>query len=221
MNKKQRKQLSQIQIRYSYTNDLLVAMLDESEGMWYANDDKILFSNCAEGVSIVKGAYGALCIEHSSTPEIKVPINDPELIALIDEIRPKPKKVAKKSEKKKATSKKKEYTYMDVFKRVYDFMSHNTGFAPEDIESEDDEVDICLDDDGNEHTTWTNAKAFVGGDENEESIFEVIADLDMKYDKLASRWDAEFCNSCRILGKVNVKDTSPAGIMKALDKAGL
>ena len=89
MNKKQRKKLSKIQLRYSYTNDLLMTMLDESEGKWFTDDDTILFSNCVEGKSIVKGRDGALYIKQSSEPEIKVPIKDEELIALIDEIRPK------------------------------------------------------------------------------------------------------------------------------------
>ena len=122
---------------------------------------------------------------------------------------------------KKPTENKKPVTYMDVFKRVYDFMIYNTGYAPNKVEREDKRVSICLDDDGNEHKTWSNVKAFVGGDPEEASIFEEVAGLDDIYDKLASRWDAEFCDSCRILGNVKVKDTSPTGIMKALDEAEL
>ena len=103
-------------------------------------------------------------------------------------------------------------------------MHKKTGYAPNDEEIEDeenDEVDIGIDFDGWEHKTWSNVKAFVGGDPDEESIFEVVADLDARYEKLASRWDAEFAKNCRILGQVDVEDTSPAGIMKALDEAGL
>ena len=79
-----------------------------------------------------------------------------------------------------------------------------------------------------EHIVWQNVRTFLGGwteedddDYEKQSIFDLVAHLDMKYDKLDSRWDAEFAKNCRILGKVNVKDNSPAGIMKALDKAGL
>lgn len=113
-------------------------------------------------------------------------------------------------------------TYLDVYRRVVEIMRNRTGYAPDDVEdAEDGEIDICVDFDGNEHKTWTNARAFVGGDEEETSIFEEVWDLDSRYDKLASRWDAEFCDACRILGEVNVEDTSPVGIMKALDEAGL
>lgn len=136
----------------------------------------------------------------------------------------KPKKTAKKQSKPK----KKDYTnatYMDVFKRVYSIMLYETGYEPgnyDDIEDEENgEVDICLDYDGEEHKTWENVKAFVGGDPEVCSIFDEVADLDRAYEKLASRWDAEFCSACSVLGNVKVKDTSPAGIMKALDKAGL
>lgn len=155
---------------------------------------------------------GTLLKPLKSEPEIEVPIKDAELIALIDEIRPKPKKNYKG------------VTYMDVFDRVLDIMNKKNGYAPNDEEIEDEEngeVDICIDDDGWNHKTWTNVKAFVGGDPKESSIFDEVADLDASYHKLASRWDAEFCENCRILGKVDVKDNSPEGIMKALDKAGL
>ena len=139
----------------------------------------------------------------------------------------KSEKKVEKVEKKKAKPKKDDYTdttYLDVFDRVLGIMHKKTGYAPNDEEIEDeenDEVDICIDFDGWEHKTWSNVKAFVGGDPDEESIFEVVADLDARYEKLASRWDAEFAKNCRILGQVDVEDTSPAGIMKALDEAGL
>lgn len=134
------------------------------------------------------------------------------------------KKAEKKVEKKEAKTKKNDYTnttYLDVYKRVVGIMNDKTGYAPDDVESEDEEIDICIDPDGDEHKYWSNAKAFVGGDPDEPSIFDEVADLDAKYFKLASRWDAQFCSCCRILGQVDVKDTSPAGIMKALDEAGL
>ena len=129
-----------------------------------------------------------------------------------------------KEEKAGETANKKPVTYMDVFDRVLDIMDDKTGYAPYDgniKDEENGEVDIGLDFDGFKHRTWKNVKAFVGGDPDEESIFEVVADLDAVYHKLASRWDAQFCDSCRILGNVEVEDTSPAGIMKALDEAGL
>ena len=134
------------------------------------------------------------------------------------------KKAEKKVEKKKAEPTKDDYTnttYLDVYKRVVGIMNDKTGYAPDDVESEDEEIDICIDDDGDEHKYWSSAKAFVGGDPKEPSIFDEVADLYSKYYKLASRWDAEFADSCSILGEVKVKDTSPAGIMKALDEAGL
>lgn len=120
---------------------------------------------------------------------------------------------------------KKTVDYVECFERICSYMSDNTGFVPNLYENDEDydentEVDICLDFDGMEHSYWTNVRAFVGGAENEDSIFETIADLDKKYYKL-NRWDSEFCNSCRPLGAVKIKDRSPVGIMKAMDKAGL
>ena len=166
--------------------------------------------------------------------KMKMEIRDAEVVELIDEgvekaLKKAEKKVekvkkVKKAEKKEAKPKKNDYTdttYLDVYKRVVDIMNDKTGYAPDDVESEDEEVDICIDDDGDEHKYWSSAKAFVGGDPKEPSIFDEVADLYSKYYKLASRWDAEFADSCSILGEVKVKDTSPAGIMKALDEAGL
>lgn len=135
------------------------------------------------------------------------------------------KKIEKKAEKKKAepTNDYTNTTYLDVYKRVVDIMHDKTGYAPDrDIKDEkNEEIAICLDFDGNEQKYWSNAKAFVGGDPDEPSIFDEVADLYAKYEKLASRWDAEFADHCSILGEVDVEDTSPAGIMKALDEAGL
>lgn len=160
--------------------------------------------------------------------KIKYTIDDNVLTAGLKEGMKKAKaqkKVEKKAEKKKeAKPKKNDYTnttYLDVYKRVVGIMNDKTGYAPDDVESEDEEIDICIDPDGDEHKYWSSAKAFVGGDPEENSIFDEVADLDAIYFKLASRWDAQFCSSCRILGQVDVKDTSPAGIMKALDEAGL
>lgn len=137
----------------------------------------------------------------------------------------KVEKKVKKVEKKKAEPTKDctNTTYLDVYKRVVDIMNKKTGYAPDrDIKDEEnEEIDICIDDDGNEHKSWSSAKAFVGGDPKETSIFDEVADLYAIYDKLASRWDAGFADNCSILGEVDVKDTSPDGIMKALDEAGL
>ena len=221
MNKKLKLRLRKLEQHYANMHELLLSMLDDNDGgHWFANDERVLFSNATEGTSICQEPDGTLYLESSSAPESKEAITDQRIIDLINEIRPKKKVAKKKAEPKKNY---KNATYMDVFKRVVGIMNDKTGFAPyDDIEDEENgEIDICTDYDGDEHKTWSNAKAFVGGDPEESSIFEEVADLDAKYEKLASRWDAEFASSCRILGKVDVKDTSPAGIMKALDKAGL
>lgn len=188
--------------------------------LWPTKDSKMIYTSHAAN-AIVDDGDGTLYV--GDCGQYECPITDPELLELIDAIRPKQKKVAKK---KKAQLKKNyaNATYMDVFKRVVGIMNDKTGYAPNDDEIEDEEnygVDICIDDDGFDHKTWSNVKAFVGGDPEEPSIFEEVADLDAIYYKLANRWEAEFAKNCRILGKVDVKDTSPAGIMKALDKAGL
>lgn len=166
-------------------------------------------------------------------------LTDKELEELIDarlkivKAEKKVKKVEKKAEKKKAKPTK-DYTnttYMDVFDRVLGIMHDKTGYAPNDEEIEDEEngvVDICLDFDGWEHRVWQNVRTFLAGgteedddDYEKQSIFELVDDLYTRYEKLADRWLAEFADHCSILGEVNVEDTSPAGIMKALDEAGL
>lgn len=137
------------------------------------------------------------------------------------------------AEKKEAKPTKDDYTnttYLDVYKRVVDIMNDKTGYAPSgDIKDEEnEEIDICLDFDGWEYRVWQNARTFLGGwteeddgDYERQSIFELVDDLYSRYEKLADRWLAEFADHCSILGEVNVKDSSPAGIMKALDEAGL
>lgn len=205
--------LKQLYDKYTMLQLTLFCFTEDRAGKWLKRKGKdgTIYINELEDVKIIEDSNGKLRAVQTSN-DYSCPIEDGKIIDIINEIRPK----------KKATPKK--VTYMDVFKRVIDIMNDKTGFAPDadDIEDEENgEVDICIDYDGNEHKNWTNARAFVGGDLDEYSIFEVVANLDDIYDKLASRWDAEFCDSCRILGKVKVEDNSPAGIMEALDKAGL
>lgn len=152
--------------------------------------------------------------------KVKYTIDDNALIVGLKEGMKKAK-----AQKKESKPKKNDYTnttYLDVYKRVVDIMHDKTGYAPDRYikDEENEEIAICLAD-GKEQKYWSNAKAFVGGDPDEPSVFDVVADLDARYEKLASRWDAEFVDSCSILGEVDVEDTSPAGIMKALDEAGL
>lgn len=215
MNKETELALKQLYDKYTMIQLTLFCLTEKRTGKWLSKKkDGTIYINDLEDVKIIEDSNGKLRAVQMSN-DYSCPIEDGKIIDIINELRPK----------KKATPKNyKGVTYMDVFRRVLDIMDSKTGYTPNDEEIEDEEngdVDICIDYDGNEHKTWTNAKAFVGGDPDEESIFQVVADLDDIYDKLASRWDAEFCDSCRILGKVDVKDNSPAGIMKALDKAGL
>ena len=222
MNKKMSMKLLELSIKYSIIQEI-VDSLKNNKGRWWTEaeskaepplwptkESKIIFTS-GKSNAIVDDGEGTLYFGDCGQFECR--ISDPELIELINAILPKTKKVAKKNYKNT--------TYMDVFKRVVDIMNDKTGYMPNEVKSEDEEIDICIDDDGDEHKTWSNVKAFVGGDPEESSIFEEVADLYAIYYKLANRWEAEFAKDCRILGKVNVKDTSPAGIMKALDEAGL
>ena len=136
-----------------------------------------------------------------------------------------------KEEPKKWEWDKKTVDYVECFDRVCAYMDKNTGFVPDlyyngdDELDENTEVDIMVYDGeygDEEHETWENVRDFVGGNEKAESIFERLAWLEHKYYKLASRWLASFANSCKSLGSVELtKDRTPAGIMKALDKAGI
>ena len=111
-------------------------------------------------------------------------------------------------------------SYLECYQRVCDYMSSHGGFSPDPTLGEDDEVSICLDYDGNEHRYWSSPRAFVGGDEDKESVFETVYRLNDVYDDLG-RWDAEFAKYSEDLANVDVKDRTPMGIMKALDEAGL
>ena len=233
MNKKMSMKLLELSIKYSILHEI-VDSLKNNKGKWWTEaesktepplwpkkDSKMVYTSHS-GNAIVDAGYGTLYV--GDCGQFECPITDPELLELINAIRPKQKKVAKKKKKAQPKNDYKNATYMDVFKRVIGIMNDKTGYAPFDGHIKDEEhgeVEIGLDYDGDELKTWSNAKAFVGGDPEEPSIFEEVADLDAKYDKLASRWEAEFAGHCSILGKVDVKDTSPAGIMKALDKAGI
>lgn len=104
-------------------------------------------------------------------------------------------------------------TYKDVFDRVCDYI----GFVECDRDEtgqvmDDSKIDLALDDDGMEHVTWTNYKSFLLG-EGEQSIFDVASDS--YYSSYG------FGDSYPELGKVKIKNTTPVGLMKALDKAGI
>lgn len=229
MTHKEEVKLNRLQLKLEVELKIIQTLLNEC-GDWYdgTRKDKLVLRVLNEmdveeaTVHFINNKF----VVKVSGWKVKYTIDDNAMTAALKEGMKKAKaqKKVKKAEKKKAEPTKDDYTnttYLDVYKRVVDIMNDKTGYAPDDVESEDEEVDICLDDDGDEHKYWSNAKAFVGGDPEEPSIFDEVADLYAKYYKLASRWDAEFCSNCRILGQVDVKDTSPAGIMKALDEAGL
>ena len=233
MKKKTELALKQLYDKYTMLHLTLFCLTEKRDGKWLKRKGKdgTIYINELEDVKIIEDNNGILRAVQISN-DYSCPIDDEKIIDIINEIRPKPKKVAKKSKKKKAQPKKKDYngvTYMDVFKRVVDIMHNKTGYAPYagDIEDEENgEVNIDLDE--GEHKVWQNVRTFLGGWTEEDddgyetqSIFDLVDDLDMRYEKLASRWDAQFCDSCRILGTVYVEDNTPAGIMEALDKAGL
>ena len=152
-----------------------------------------------------------------------------EVQRLKDKYEP-PKEEPEKEEPEKWEWDKKTVDYVECFARVCAYMDKNTGYIPDLYENDVDydentEVDIMVYDGeygDEEHETWENVRDFVGGNEKAESIFERCAWLEHRYYKLASRWLASFANSCKSLGNVKLtKDRTPAGIMKALDKAGL
>lgn len=231
--KKISRELLELSIKYNIIHEILDSLKNkkgkwwtESESkaeppLWPTKDSKIIYMSRAN--AIVDAGDGTLYV--GDCGQFECPITDPELLELINAIRPKQKKVAKK---KKAQPKNdyKNATYIDVFKRVCSYMTENTGFVPSIYEynkdyDENTEVDICLDYDGMVHEGWCSVRGFVGGYEDEESIFETIDAYDCRYDKL-TRWYAEFCDACRSLKNVELtKDRTPAGIMKALDKAGI
>lgn len=237
MTHKQEVKLNRLQMKLEIELQIIQTLLNEC-GDWHdgTGKDKLVlrvFEGERLEASIFKSNKYRTYIATVPGWKMKMEIRDAEVVELIDEgvekaLKKAEKKVkkVKKAEKKEAKPKKNDYTnttYLDVYKRVVDIMNKKTGYDPDrDIKDEEnEEIDICIDPDGDEHKYWSSAKAFVGGDPEESSIFDEVADLDAIYFKLASRWDAQFCSSCRILGQVDVKDTSPAGIMKALDEAGL
>lgn len=237
MNHKQEVALNRLSLKLETLKQVVDAVLNEG-GDWHdgTSKDKLVLRvlNEADVEEATVHFINNKFVVKVSGWKVKYTIDDKSLVAALKEGMKKAKseKKVKKAEKKVEKKKKKaeptkaDYTnttYLDVYKRVVDIMNDKTGYDPDrDIKDEEnEEIDICIDPDGDEHKYWSSAKAFVGGDPEESSIFDEVANLDAVYFKLASRWDAQFCSSCRILGQVDVKDTSPAGIMKALDEAGL
>lgn len=243
MTHKQEVSLNRLSLKLETLKQVVDAVLQEG-GDWHdgTGKDKLVLRVLNE-VDVEEATVHFIhntFVVNVSGWKVKYTIDDNALTAALKEgmkkakSKKKVKKAEKKAEKKKeAKPKKNDYTnttYLDVYKRVVGIMNDKTGFAPsDDITDEENEViDICLDFDGWEHRVWQNARTFLGGwteeddgDYEQQSIFELVDDLYSRYEKLADRWLAEFADHCSILGEVNVKDTSPAGIMKALDEAGL
>ena len=242
MNKETELALKQLYDKYTMIQLTLFCLTEKRAGKWLKKGDTI-YINELEDVKIIEDSNGKLRAVQISN-DYSCPIDDEKIIDIINELRPKTKKVAKK----KATPKKKDYkgvTYMDVFKRVADYLSE-TRYAlyvggDEEWEdcSEEDEVSmrVCDEDedrDGEQWLNWDSVKDFLtkplsGNHCNTNSdgcanIFESVACWESHRYKveLGSPYLIWLIDTIGELGKVNIKKCdTPEKLMKALDKAGL
>lgn len=184
MDKKTEAKLHELQDKYNTLNQLLVALAGKG-GAW--NTDKALYEHWEEWVRVEEKEDGTLLVV-SEAPEGEVDcsctITDPELIELINKMRPKPKKLAKKKAEKKVEKKNyKNATWMDAFRRVADYMGGtryalNVGDLDGEEEyskpieesyadcGEDDEVTMKVcdeeeDRDGEQWLNWDSVKDFL------------------------------------------------------------
>lgn len=184
MNKKTQANLQEMVDKYNTLNQLVIALAGKG-GVW--NTDKALYEFWEEYVRIEEKEDGTL-IAVSEAPEgeddFSCTITDPELIELINEMRPKPKKSAKKKAEKKVEKKNyKNATWMDAFRRVANYMGAtryalNVGDLDGSDEcakpieeaykncTEDDEVSVQIcdeeeDREGEQWLRWDSVKDFL------------------------------------------------------------
>lgn len=157
--------------------------------------------------------------------KMKMVVSDPELNAILDEGVEKVK-AAKERAKQKADEekqKKSKIGYMDVFKRVADFLKKN-GYT---ISTPKDEQDPIVMKVGTNLLRWNNVKDFVSAgwhshgcwdSEGYISIFRVISYWTSKYYKLAYPSLRKLVDKVGVLGKVSEKAKVPVAVMRELNK---
>lgn len=139
-------------------------------------------------------------------PPERTDLSAPDYKRILDEAE---KEVEKERKKKKV-----EYTWVDVYKRVTDYLDSRDVVVPwydaGDELTEDTELDITLDDDGFDHITWEGPKDFLVGVEN---VFQVARSE-------GDDWWRAKVSSLNALWDVKPKPTTtPNELMKMLDKA--
>lgn len=241
MNKDTKLALKQLYDKYTMIQLTLFCLTEKRAGKWLKKGDTI-YINDLEDVKIVEDSNGKLRAVQMSN-DYSCPIEDGKIIDIINELRPKPKKVVKKEAKPKKNYK--NATWIDVFMRVADYLD-GTRYAlyvggDEEWEdcSEDDEVSmkVCDEDedrDGEQWLKWDSVKDFLtkplsGSHCNTNSdgcanIFESVACWEAHRYKveLGCPYLLWLIDNIGVLGKVDIKKcATPEKLMEALDKAGL
>lgn len=183
-----------------------------------------------------KAEISDVCVKHQGTFEGKYCIQiggfkgkfnltDTDLEKIIDEgVESFEKRKAKAKQKADAEKQKKsKIGYMDVFKRVADFLKKN-GYT---ISTPKDEQDPIVMKVGTNLLKWNNVKDFVSAksDPNRNwdkegyiSIFRVISYWTSKYYKLAYPSLRKLVNNVKVLGEVKRNAIMPFAVMKELNR---
>lgn len=244
MNKETEIRLKHLYDKYTMIQLTLFCLTEKRAGKWLKTKGKdgTIYINELEDVKIIEDSNGELRAVQISN-DYSCPIEDGKIIDIINELRPKPKKVAKKE----ATPKKnyKNATWLDAFKRVADYLG-GTRYAlyvggDEEWEdcSEDDEVSmgVCDEDedrDGEQWLHWDSVKDFLTkplernhcntNSDGCANIFESVSFWESHRYKveLGSPYLIWLIDTIGELGKVDIKKCdTPEKLMKALDKVGL
>lgn len=159
-----------------------------------------------------------------------------------------PKKGSISIEKKKRSQLKeidlkdyREVSYLDVFKRIADYLSGGDAYVNvgdvyatdvyegcstyDEIDIEDDVVQIDIgDESGDCVLEWKCVKSFLTAETSEDgyllNIFNLFEYWNHKYERL-DRCTAIFYEKFKSLQNIKPKDFSPKGIMKCLDLNGI
>ena len=160
--------------------------------------------------------------------KMKMIVSDPELKDILDEGVKKVKEAKEKAKQEadEAKQKKSKIGYMDVFKRVADFIRKN-GYTISTPSNENDKVVMHV---GKNILHWANVKDFVsakfdgkhhanfGTEWNSPSIFTTVGLWTHKYYKLAYPSLRKLVDKMKVLGEVSESAIMPFAVMKELNR---